>query len=203
MTRPARPALPLLAAVVLLLLLPPLPSQLPSPLPSPRTSRLAPGRHPTPAAMRPATVGAVRVAAGAHTGWSAPVPGPVTVVRAFAPGQQRWSPGHRGVDLAAAARGPVLAAGPGRVVFAGPVAGRGVVSVAHGDLRTTYEPVAATVRTGDVVAAGSPLGVLDPGHAGCGACLHWGLRRGDDYLDPMRLLRPVRVRLLPLTGSGP
>ena len=44
-----------------------------------------------------------------------------------------------------------------------------------------------------------PIGTLVPGHAGCpaDACLHWGLRRGDTYLDPLRLL-VVRVRLLPL-----
>jgi hypothetical protein len=36
------------------------------------------------------------------------------------------------------------------------------------------------------------------------ACLHWGLRRGETYLDPMTLLSPPRVRLLPmgqLTGA--
>jgi hypothetical protein len=50
-----------------------------------------------------------------------------------------------------------------------------------------------------VVARGTPLGVLVDGHAGCtaGACLHWGLRRGEVYLDPLSLLRPPRVRLLP------
>ena len=92
----------------------------------------------------------------------------------------------------------MLAAGPGRVVFAGPVAGRGVVSVSHGDLRTTYEPV---VPVGDVVQGGEVVGVLAPGHLPCGECLHWGLRRGEHYLDPLRLLRPARVRLLPLTPA--
>jgi hypothetical protein len=50
------------------------------------------------------------------------------------------------------------------------------------------------------VARGSPIGTLIAGHAGCPreACLHWGLRRGETYLDPLLLLRPVRVRLLPL-----
>jgi hypothetical protein len=50
------------------------------------------------------------------------------------------------------------------------------------------------------VARGSPIGVLTAGHAGCpvDACLHWGLRRGETYLDPLALLRPPRVRLLPI-----
>ena len=95
------------------------------------------------------------------------------------------------------------AAGAGVVVFAGMVAGRGVVSVAHpGGLRTTYEPVWATVVVGDQVRLGAELGTLSTGHSGCptAACLHWGLRRGDRYLDPLALLGLGRVRLLPLNG---
>jgi murein DD-endopeptidase MepM/ murein hydrolase activator NlpD len=78
-----------------------------------------------------------------------------------------------------------------------------VVSVAHaGGLRTTYEPidVEATLRAGHPVTAGETLGVLAAGHPGCAAdaCLHWGLRSGDVYLDPLALLGLGRVRLLPL-----
>jgi murein DD-endopeptidase MepM/ murein hydrolase activator NlpD len=104
------------------------------------------------------------------------------------------------VDLAGAPGAVVLAAGGGVVVFAGLVAGRPVVSIAHpGGLRTTYEPVAPSVRAGLPVARGSPIGTLLPGHAGCpvAACLHWGLRRGESYLDPLLLLTPPRIRLLP------
>jgi murein DD-endopeptidase MepM/ murein hydrolase activator NlpD len=84
------------------------------------------------------------------------------------------------------------------------VAGRGVVSVQHGNgLRTTYEPVEPAVRAGAVVAAGEPIGLLMAGHAGCpaAACLHWGLRDGEVYLDPLALLGFGRVRLLPLHGA--
>jgi murein DD-endopeptidase MepM/ murein hydrolase activator NlpD len=98
----------------------------------------------------------------------------------------------------------VHAAGPGTVAFAGTVAGRGVVSVQHANgLRTTYEPVEPSVVAGAAVAAGAPVGVLAAGHAGCpvAACLHWGLRRGEVYLDPLALLGFVRVRLLPLNGA--
>lgn len=152
-----------------------------------------------PPSAPPVPAGSVVAAgSGAGSGWQAPVSGPLRVLRPFAPGPQPWSPGHRGVDLALAAGSPVLAAGGGRVVFAGPVGGRGVVSVAHGGLRTTYEPLLPAVSSGEVVRGGAVLGELAPGHLPCGACLHWGLRRGDDYLDPLRLLRPTRVRLLPL-----
>ena len=76
-----------------------------------------------------------------------------------------------------------------------------MVSVDHpGALRTTYEPVTASVHAGEVVALGSSLGVLEAGHPNCpvAACLHWGLRRGTVYLDPLLLLKPLRVRLKPL-----
>jgi len=117
-----------------------------------------------------------------------------------------WSPGHRGVDLVGAPGQEVRAARDGVVAFAGPLAGRGVVSVLHPDgLRTTYEPVTATVAVGTVVSRGAVLGTLEPGHPGCPAtaCLHWGVRRGDaDYLDPLVLVGPGRVRLLPDPGDG-
>jgi len=130
-----------------------------------------------------------------------PLPGHPTVVRPFSPSPTRYGRGHRGVDLAAAPGVTVLAAGAGRVAFAGVVAGRGVVSVDHaGGLRTTYEPVTGAVAAGDVVTAGTVLGTLASGHAGCRApaCLHWGLRRGRTYLDPLALLGRGPVRLLPL-----
>ena len=150
----------------------------------PGTAAAAPGSvPPTPAAP-----------------WSWPLDGRPPVTRAFDAPASPYGPGHRGVDLAGTPGVPVLAAGAGVVVFAGMVAGRPVVSVDHaGGLRTTYEPVAATVAAGQPVARGTPLGTLQAGHAGCPvqACLHWGLRRGTTYLDPLILLRPPRIRLLP------
>jgi murein DD-endopeptidase MepM/ murein hydrolase activator NlpD len=150
--------------------------------------------------------------AGPRTAWAAPPPalwvslwawplaGAPEVTRPFDPPPTPYAAGHRGVDLNGGAGQPVLAAGDGVVVFAGLVAGRPVVSVEHaGGLRTTYEPVQPGVAAGQVVARGSPLGVLVTGHAGCPdeACLHWGLRRERVYLDPLSLLRLPRVRLLP------
>jgi murein DD-endopeptidase MepM/ murein hydrolase activator NlpD len=134
-------------------------------------------------------------------GW--PVP-PAEVARPFDPPPQPWLAGHRGVDLAAAPAAAVHAAGGGTVVYAGMIAGRGVVSVAHpGGLRTTYEPVTPAVAVGDVVTGGGVLGTLEAGHPGCpaAACLHWGLRRGDVYLDPLALLGLGRARLLPLVAA--
>jgi murein DD-endopeptidase MepM/ murein hydrolase activator NlpD len=133
-------------------------------------------------------------------GFTWPVDAP-QVVRFFDPPAQPWLAGHRGVDLAAPVSTEIHAAGPGTVVYAGRLAGRGVVSVAHaGGLRTTYEPVISPLTVGDPVAAGQLIGLLEPGHPGCPApaCLHWGLLRGERYLDPLALLGLGRVRLLPL-----
>lgn len=129
-----------------------------------------------------------------------PLAGGPRVVRGFGPPAHPYGPGHRGVDLGGWAGEPVLAAGDGVVVFAGPLAGRGVVSVGHaGGLRTTYEPLAPLVAAGARVRRGDVIGVLDAGHPGCpvAVCLHWGLRRGAEYLDPLVLLRRYEIRLLP------
>lgn len=130
-----------------------------------------------------------------------PVASPARVLTPFRPPPGRYGAGHRGVDLAAAAGTPVRSSGPGVVVFAGALAGRGVVSVEHaGGLRTTYEPVTAATTAGVAVRAGQVIGTLEAGHAGCAPadCLHWGARLpGGGYLDPMSLLGAWRVRLLP------
>ena len=147
----------------------------------------------------------VSVPAAADEGsWGWPLAGSPPVVRAFAPPAVRYAAGHRGVDLAATAGEPVLAAGAGRVTWAGLIAGRGVVVVTHGTLRTTYEPVTASVPVGTAVALGQVVGTVEPGHLGCAAdaCLHWGLRRGEEYLDPVRLVERGPVRLLPAEGAG-
>jgi hypothetical protein len=97
------------------------------------------------------------------------------------------------------------------VSFAGRVAGKGVVSVeltGTGDppLRTTYEPVRTSVRKGDSVAAGDVLGTVEPTGSHCAAtCVHWGLLRGETYLDPLSVLPPWLLRrgpsrLLPVLG---
>lgn len=109
--------------------------------------------------------------------------------------------GHRGVDLSIAAGSPLLASATGRVVFAGLVGGKPVVSVEHADgIRTTYEPVEASVAAGDVVEQGQVIGTLLAGHRSDGQdALHWGARRGrDQYINPLHLIEPPVIRLKPL-----
>jgi murein DD-endopeptidase MepM/ murein hydrolase activator NlpD len=139
--------------------------------------------------------------------WAWPLIGPRAVVRGFQLPPEPWLAGHRGVDLRGSPGDPVLAAGPGRVSFAGAVAGKPVVVVTHsGGLRTTYEPVIAVVTPGDEVFAGSVIGRLSAAGSHCppAACVHWGLRRGVTYLDPLVLVgATARVRLLPVWSRAP
>lgn len=148
-------------------------------------------------------LGPVPAASADEGPWGWPLAGSPSVVRDFAPPAVRYAAGHRGVDLASTGGTPVLAAGAGQVTYAGLLAGRGVVVVAHGSLRTTYEPVTAAVPVGAFVGVGEVIGTLEPGHLGCAAqaCLHWGLRRGEEYLDPVRLVERGPVRLLPVEGA--
>ncbi len=129
------------------------------------------------------------------------------VVRGFDGPSPNWNPGHRGVDLAGRPGQPVYPAGAATVVFAGLLAGRPLVSLAHpGGLHTSYEPVRAVVRVGQRVTAQTVIGELVAGHPGCraAACLHWGAMwgpaSGADYVDPLGLLTSTPVRLKPLNG---
>jgi len=96
----------------------------------------------------------------------------------------------------------------GVVTFTGTVVDRGVVVVLHdGGLRTSLEPVDATVAEGTRVARGGVVGTVQgpggtpPGAGHClpASCVHWGVRRGEVYLDPLTLLGPREpIVLLPL-----
>lgn len=124
--------------------------------------------------------------------WTWPLRPPPSVVREAALPTSPWLPGHRGVDLAAAPGAPVLAPADGVVVFAGAVAGRGVLVLAHpGGLRSSVEPVAGLLPVGATVHRGDRVAELTgvPGHCWPTTCLHWGVRRGTAYLDPLTLLR--------------
>jgi murein DD-endopeptidase MepM/ murein hydrolase activator NlpD len=122
------------------------------------------------------------------------------VAEGFAPPAERWQSGHRGVDLLGSPGQVVRSALGGAVTFAGQVGGKPVVVVDHGGRRTTYEPVAALVTRGELVGPGDPLGrlVVVGSHCFPAACLHWGLREGETYLDPLRLVSGGPVRLLPV-----
>jgi len=134
-------------------------------------------------------------------------PVPLELERPFRAPPTPWGAGHRGVDLASSVGAVVRSPGAGVVTFAGTVVDRGVVVVAHpGGLRSSLEPVEASVSVGDVVAALDEVGAVQDarGHCAPEVCVHWGVRRGEVYLDPLDVLRGFGpVRLLPLIPAQP
>ena len=114
-----------------------------------------------------------------------PVPG--AVLSGFAPIGSYG--GHWGVDLAAPPGAPVRAAAAGEVTFAGRVAGMLTVTVHHGGtLRTSYSYLGSlAVSSGQAVRRGDVVGFVGAAHKREG--VHWSLRVGDRYLDPMASCR--------------
>jgi hypothetical protein len=143
-------------------------------------------------------------------GWRPPVPG--KVVRPFAESSSAYAPGHRGVDLAAPAGTPVRAAGAGTVTFAGDVAGHLHVVVTHRNgLRTSYSFLAdVTVSGGEAVTTSTIVGHTggeDPDSGHGAEAVHFGLRVGERYVDPLLLFQArdltELVRLVPVAPIGP
>jgi murein DD-endopeptidase MepM/ murein hydrolase activator NlpD len=114
-----------------------------------------------------------------------------TVIFPFAPPDTPYGTGHRGIDIAVPIGSAMRAAGPGRVAFAGWVAGSLFLSIDHPDgVRTTYSWLGAvTVRAGGQVRAGQVVGATGSGHPGrVPPHLHFGARVGEVYIDPLLLL---------------
>jgi murein DD-endopeptidase MepM/ murein hydrolase activator NlpD len=138
---------------------------------------------------------------------TAPPVSPFVIVAPFrAPGSP-WSAGHRGIDVAVAVGQPVVAPGGGYVSFAGWVVDRSVVVIAHdGTLRSSFEPVVATLTVGTRVRAGDAVGTVAASGWHCSPlpCLHWGVRRDTAYVDPLNVLAGFGpIRLLPIAARTP
>lgn len=113
-----------------------------------------------------------------------------------------YGPGNRGIDYATVPGTVVRAVAAGTVTFAGVVAGTRYVTLRHADgLRSSYGGLVSTrVVEGQSVAAGAEVGRA-------GSTLHFGIRRGDEYLDPAGLFAAAapEVRLIPVaafSGEG-
>ena len=129
------------------------------------------------------------------TGW--PWPEPQAVVRAFDGPTQPWLAGHRGVDLTGPDFAPVLAPADGNVSYNGWIVDRHVLVINHGDLRSTLEPVISDLVVGSEVQRGQVVGQLAAHEAShCPRCLHWGVRQGSRYLDPLLLVSAHRRAVL-------
>lgn len=160
-----------------------------------------------PAGSVGAAPGAALTAPGDVTvDYRLPVDDPAQVLRAFDPPPHPWAAGHRGVDLALAPQGAVLAPAAGVVTFAGQVAGRPVLTLTHADgRRSSLEPVDATVQVGQVVTSGQMIGTLEEStvtHCAPLSCVHWGVREGQTYVDPLGLVDDHGPVVL-LAAAGP
>ncbi|WP_296666040.1 M23 family metallopeptidase [Demequina sp.] len=126
-------------------------------------------------------------------------------VALFVPPPQRWAAGHRGIDLAAAPYQAVVAPADGIVAFAGPVVGRGVITIDHGGgLISSLEPVENAAAAGTPVGRGEPVAVVaqTAGHCAPATCVHWGVRVDGAYVDPLDLLMGFGpVRLMPIRSA--
>lgn len=134
--------------------------------------------------------------AGDGGGWTWPVRGPV--LTAYRNGDDPYAAGqHRGVDIGAPVGSRVVAAVGGTVTFAGVVGSSGLTvseRTADGRFDLSYLHLsAASVRRGDVVAAGSALGAV--GTSGQRSVeaphLHFGVREAGQrsaYRDPLDFL---------------
>ena len=142
----------------------------------------------------------------AKAGWGWPLEPRPAVVRVFAPGAQPWLSGHRGVDLAARTGDQVHSAAAGTVSFVGRVVDRNVLTILHPDgVRSSFEPVDSAMTVGAAVTAGQVIGTVAAGpHCTPVECLHWGVRVGDDYVNPLQFVLDLRPSvLLPLDGTMP
>ena len=145
------------------------------------------------------------------------------VVHPFEKPAQRWSAGHRGVDLRVPENDRrVYAPAAGKVVFSGTVVNRKVLVLAHPDgRRSTFEPMDEALPVGTTVAAGEVIGTVAVTAGGTSerpyrrcttVCLYWGVRqggaRGDgsgkaaEYINPRSLLGSKEPSiLLPVPGG--
>ena len=141
--------------------------------------------------------------AGAAPSWQWPLAPRPPVLRPFDPPPKPWLSGHRGVDLDFAAGTQVLSPAAGTVSFAGVVVDRPVITIDHGGgLRSSFEPVESTLAVGAAVARGEVIGTVLPGHCPAAQCLHWGVREGEDYVNPLQFVLDLRPSiLLPLAGG--
>lgn len=156
-----------------------------------RPSRSAPGlgrpvagpdsaalRDPKP--LRPARPAKVR-----------PVPGAITGLF----GEDRGGRAHAGVDLDGEIGDPVVSAGAGLVVHAGPappgMSGYGIlVMVNHPDGTQAMYAHLSTVSTvaGTVVEPGTPVGAIGISGSVTGSHLHWEMRIDRTPIDPLAWL---------------
>lgn len=114
-------------------------------------------------------------------------PGSYVLTTAFGETGSLWSSGqHTGLDFAAPTGTPVVAAGAGVVTLEHPDWAGNLVRIDHGGgVETWYAHLASTdLVTGDVVAAGDPVGLVGDLGNTTGPHLHFEVRLDGSSYDP-------------------
>jgi murein DD-endopeptidase MepM/ murein hydrolase activator NlpD len=157
------------------------------------------GATPAPGAAEPLGRAYASASVGPSAGgWLWPLAG-FRIVRPYQAPAHAYGRGHRGVDLEPRGQDGVRAPAGGIVAFSGRVAGRGILTIDHGDgLVTTLEPIASALVVGDRVQRGQRVGTLSAGGHTAPGALHFGVRRNGAYINPWMLLGGIpRAVLLP------
>lgn len=156
------------------------------------------GGVPAAAAVSP---GAIDLAAA---GWIWPLDR-FRIGRAFVAPSHAYGPGHRGIDLEPVGAAVLRAPADGVIAFSGQVAGRGILTVDHGDgLVTTLEPVSSPLTAGAIVHRGDGIGSIAVGGHASSGLVHFGVRLNGAYINPLLLLGGVpRAVLLPCCAAPP
>lgn len=106
---------------------------------------------------------------------------------------------HEGMDLAAPAGHAILAAAPGKVVFAGMHSGYGIMAeIDHGrGIRTRYGHAQGfLVRPGDLVRGGQVIGSVGSTGRSTGSHLHFEVRMNGVAQNPQNFLGVSQATLL-------
>lgn len=137
---------------------------------------------------------------------AAPV-APLRAIRLFDPPPQPWNSGHRGIDMRSTPAARVFSPWDGTVAFVGQVVDRPVLSIdLDVGLRSTFEPVESQLQPGTRVGRGEEVGTVADSavmsHCDPSTCVHWGLRRGDLYVNPLDWLEGFGpIQLLPVSPT--
>lgn len=128
--------------------------------------------------------------------WLPPLGAPMRVSNHFSLPGGPYQAGHRGLDLPGSVGQTIRSPSSGTVTFVGWVVDRPVLSLRIDENTVaSFEPVESELSIGDRVLRGAALGEIAAGGHCSERCLHLGVRVNDEYVNPLRYLRPRPVLL--------